>query len=94
MRGHGGAVERRHQVEPGWVIRAIGLTFLILVLVVLTVIDVDGDPATTNLPSVVLAASSNAKAETRPGIRRSRSPVTAGLAVFSRVRRRFVNPNK
>jgi hypothetical protein len=69
--------------------RGLFVLWLILILAVLTVIDADGDPTTSNLPLLVIAQANPDEAETRAIVRKSRSLVTNRPTFFHRLRRRF-----
>ena len=71
------------------VVRGLFVLWLILILAVLTVIDADGDPTTSNLPSLVIAQANPEEAETRVIVRKSRSLVTNRPTSFHRLRRTF-----
>ena len=71
---------------------------LTAVLVVFSVIDIDGDPITTNLPSIVLNCSADIDDERRPAGRSASPAEDAAPAVlrarFRRRLRRWVNQQR
>jgi hypothetical protein len=88
VRRLGGALAGRHARETLQVARALFVFGLIFVLSVLTVIDIDGDPTTTNLPSVVLIDSGSDEDQGYAIVRRVRSRATDKSLYFPRVHHR------
>jgi len=77
------------KVEATRLMRLMFLVVLSAVLVVLSVIDIDDDPTTTNLPSVVLSCFVDLDAERPAGRSESPPEETAAAMLWARLRRRL-----
>jgi hypothetical protein len=81
------AVGRRH--VWAWVPQVLFIGSLSLVLVVLSTIDIDGDPTTINLPPIMLVASTDLKAGEHHRIERPWNLTAAPPERKSRIRQWF-----
>jgi hypothetical protein len=73
----------RWRRPSGWLLRLAGLMLLVSGLIATLVIDVDGDPSTTNVASVVVSVETSivtngdaSQETTEPGVTRSRKTRT------------------
>ena len=55
--------DRRWIGGAGWIMRVFGLVFVVAGLMAVSVVDVDGDPTTTNVATVVLSGEAPVAAE-------------------------------
>ena len=69
--------------------RAVLVVLYLLLLTFLTVVDMDGDPATTNLPSIVLICSTELEADVCVEHAAPYGPTMGGPDPISRLRRQL-----